>query len=342
MNETGSFSWYDVEGWGVEGKGWTETLRYYDRLPAGAQKTVPEVVWNLSRSATGMAAWFETDASAIHARWRLQSAQLGEANFPVAGFSGLDLYAEDSGKLRWVGAGHLVKDQQPQQCLIEGMAPVRRRFLCYLPARNPVESLEIGVPIGAFFRPIPPRTEKPVVFYGSSIVHGAYASHAGMIHPAILGRRLGVPTVNLGFSGNAKMEIALADLLGELDARVFVLDALPNMDTALVRERALAFVRRLRQARPSTPIVMVEDRPLTNWWIMPARVQSQEEKWRVHREIFQTLAEEGGGPLAYVEGRSLFGTDGDGSLDSSHPSDLGFSRMADALEPALRQAIMKS
>jgi len=339
MTQPEAISWHELPAAQFEGRGWSQTLRPFDRLPARAQQAVPEVVWNLSRSATGMAAWFETDAPAVHARWRLQSAQLGEPNFPVAGFSGLDLYAEDSGRLKWVGAGHLVKDQEPQQCLIEGMAGASRRFLCYLPARNPVEGVEIGVPRGASFRALPPRAEKPLVFYGSSIVHGAYASHAGMIHPAILGRRLGLPTINLGFSGNAKMEIALAELLAELDARVYILDALPNMDLSLVRERAELFIRSLRKAKPATPIVMVEDRPLGNLWIKPSHAPGQEEKWRFHRALFDKLSAEGAGPLFYLEGRNLFGADADGSLDASHPSDLGFFRMADALEPVLRRAL---
>ena len=28
--------WFDVESWGVEGKGWQDTKAYYDRLPAKA------------------------------------------------------------------------------------------------------------------------------------------------------------------------------------------------------------------------------------------------------------------------------------------------------------------
>jgi hypothetical protein len=329
--------WHDIQDWGVEGKGWNDTVKYFDRLPAKAEKTVPEAVWNLSRSATGMAALFETDAPEIHARWKLSSDQIGELNFPASGCSGVDLYTDSGGKWRWVGAGHLVKDRNPEQCLINGMKPVKRRFILYLPLRNPVEKVEIGVPEGAKFRAIPPRPEKPLVFYGTSIVHGAYASHPGMVHPSILGRWLDMPVINLGFSGRARMESSLADLVAELDAKIFILDALPNMDSPMVRERTEKFVRIIRKAHPSTPIVMVEDRPLTNAWIKPVQLAEHKEKWKAYNKVYEKLKKGGMKNLYYIKGLNLFGNDSEGSLDSSHPSDLGFMRMAESLYPLLQK-----
>ncbi len=211
MAETAALTWYDLRDWGVEGQGWTNTVCPYDRLPARAERLVPPQVWDLSRSAIGMCATFETDAPAIHARWQLRSAQLGEANFPVAAFSGLDLYGDNAGTWRWIAAGHQVKDQRPEFCLIDGMEGRPRKYQLYLPLRNPVDHVAIGLPAGARMTPIAPRRERPIVFYGTSIVHGAYASHAGIVHPSILGRRLHQPVMNLGFSGNAKMELALAE-----------------------------------------------------------------------------------------------------------------------------------
>ena len=69
-------AWYDAREWGVEGKGWMETARFFDRLPAKAQGAVPDPVWNLSRHSAGMLVRFETDAPAIHARYSLLNAGL--------------------------------------------------------------------------------------------------------------------------------------------------------------------------------------------------------------------------------------------------------------------------
>jgi lysophospholipase L1-like esterase len=132
------------------------------------------------------------------------------------------------------------------------------------------------------------------------------------------------------------MEPALADLLAELDAAAYVLDTLPNMDRPLVKERAEEFTRSLCRARPGVPVVMVEDRPLTNLWIKPGGLAYQEEKWREFRAIFEKLRGEGLSQLSYVAGRHLLGDDNEASFDSVHPTDLGYLRMADTLEPVLR------
>ena len=57
--------WYNVQDWGVEGKGWTDTQRYFDRLPGKAEGVVRDPVWNLSRDSAGMAVHFRTGAADI-------------------------------------------------------------------------------------------------------------------------------------------------------------------------------------------------------------------------------------------------------------------------------------
>ena len=169
------------------------------------------------------------------------------------GASGLDLYARDpAGKWRWVGVtrpgGKIVRQE-----IIGGLAPGLREYALYLPLYNGVESLSVGVPPNAAFEPLAPRTEKPIVFYGTSITHGASASRPGIVHTAILGRRFDRPVVNLGFSGNGRMDAAVGDLLITIDAAVFVIDCLPNMNDAQVRDRTLPLVNQHRAAHPSTP-----------------------------------------------------------------------------------------
>ena len=92
-----------------------------------------------------------------------------------------------------------------------------------------------------------------------------------MAHAAILGRRLDRPVINLGFSGNGKMEPELAGLLAELDPAAYVLDCLPNMTAAEVEARVEPFVRALRRARPQTPIVLAEDRTYANAALIAAQ-----------------------------------------------------------------------
>ncbi len=329
-------AWYNVQDWGVEGKGWEETEAYYDRLPAKAKGVVRDPVWNLSRHSAGICFHFETDATEISARWVLRSSNLAMPHMPATGVSGLDLYTRgDDGRWHWVGVGRPESGPKVQAKLASGLKPGYRAYRVYLPLYNGVTSVEVGVDPKARFQPVPPRAERPIVFYGTSIVHGGCASRPGMCHPAILGRRLDRPVLNLGFSGNGQMEPEVAALLAELDPCVYVIACLPNMTAPLITERAVPLVETLRRAHPETPIVLVEDRTFTNALFVPENRERCDSRRDAFRKAYARLLAAGVKHLYYVEGENLLGDDGEGTVDSSHPTDLGFMRMADALEPVL-------
>ena len=338
-----SLQWHDVKSWGVEGKGWTETIRTFDRFPSKAEKAIPPAVWNLSRHSAGMLVRFETDAAAIHARWSLLNAGLALPHMPATGVSGLDLYARDEqGRDRWLAVAKPTA-QKMELRLAGGVDPLpggkKRLYTVYLPLYNGTDSLEIGVDPKAAFAPVAPRQEKPIVFYGTSILHGACASRPGMAFPAILGRRFGRPTINLGFSGNGRMEPEVGALLAELDPCLYALDCLPNMSAEQVAERTEPFVRRLRKARPETPILLVEDRTFTSAPFLKASRDAHAARRAAYRKAHEKLLADGVKALAYLEGEALLGDDGEGATDGSHPNDLGMARYADAYEKEMRKLL---
>lgn len=333
--------WHDVTTWGVEGRAWTEMerKRWFDRMPAVADGKVTAAVWNLSRDSAGMMVRFKTDAAAIWADYTLFKEKLNGANMTPIGASGLDLYArDDAGKWRWAGVARPDKKIVKQE-IIGGLAPGLREYAIYLPLYNGVDNLSIGVAPGAKFEKLAPRTDKPIVFYGTSITHGASASRPGMVHTAILGRRFDRSVVNLGFSGNGRMDAAVGELLVKIDAAVYVIDCLPNMSAEAVREKCIPLVKQLRAARPETPIVLVEDRRNSNAWILPKRNQFHTDNHAALRECFDKLKAEGVKGLSYVPGDDLLGSDAEGATDGSHPNDLGFVRQADVMEPVIRAAL---
>ena len=334
-------AWHDVTTWGLEGRalGDMERKRWFDRLPAVADGKVTPAVWNLSRDSAGMMVRFKTDSALIWADYTLFRDRINGVNMTPIGASGLDLYArDDAGKWRWVGVARPEKKAVRVE-LINSLKPGLREYAVYLPLYNGVENLSIGVAPTAKFEALAPRTEKPIVFYGTSITHGASASRPGMVHTAILGRRFDRPVINLGFSGNGRMDAAVGELLVKIDAAVFVIDCLPNMGAAAVREKCIPLVNQLRAAHPQTPIVLVEDRRYTNVWIQPKRDQGHSENHAALRESFEKLKAAGVTGLYYIPGDDLLGADGEGATDGSHPNDLGFVRQADVMEPVLRAAL---
>lgn len=338
---TRPLSWHKPEDWGVEGRLWQDQPRgrWHDRLPASAEGRVPQPVWDLSRHSAGMAVRFRTDATLIRVRYRLTRAELSMPHMPATGASGVDLYARDpAGKWRWVAVAKPTS-QEIDTTLITGIPAGLREWMLYLPIFNGVASMEIGVPGEASFEGLPPRKEKEIVFYGTSITHGACASRPGMTHVAMLGRRLDVPTVNLGFSGNGRMDAAVGHFLAQADPAVFVIDCLPNMSPAQVTERTVPLVTQLRGARPDTPILLVESRRNTESWISPALQKGHDAKHAALKAEYEKLLAVSVKELHYLTGNDLLGDDADACTDGSHPSDLGFYRQADAFEPILRRLL---
>ncbi len=335
-----SWQWRDARALGIEGKGWTDTESVYDRLPGRAEHAVRPDVWNLSRDSAGMSVRFVTEAPTIAARWKLRRSNLAMPHMPATGVSGVDLYVKEQGNWHWLGNGRPEK-QWEEKILVQGLKTGRREYMLYLPLYNGVEELSLGVPAGTTLSIPPPRPagRKPILFYGTSIVQGGCASRPGMAYPAILGRRLDRPIINLGFSGNALSEPEVAQLLAELDPAVYVLDPLPNMAADLVGERLERFVRILRAAHPLTPIVLVEHLEYADGDFVEARRARYADDNAQLREINRRLLKAGQRRLFYVPAAKLMGTDGEATVDGTHPTDLGFVRMADAIEPVLRRAL---
>ncbi len=339
--------WYNVQSLNLEGKGWSETSAYYDRFPAKAEGKVRPEVWGLSRNSAGMATRFITDAPRIHARWTLTSKNLAMPHMPATGVSGLDLYVKsDSGKWRWLANGRPA-DQTNSQQLVAGIpvAEKGREYLLYLPLYNGVSSVEIGIPKANFLAPGPAYDEahaKPIVFYGTSICQGGCASRPGMVHTAILGRWLGRPVINLGFSGNGRMEKEVAELMAELDAAAYVIDCLPNIGAKEVEERTALLVKILRDAHSKTPILLVEDRNYTDGFLLTGKRERNESSQAALRKEFEKLKAAGAEQLYYLEGKDLIGDDGEGTVDSSHPTDLGFLRQAEAFYKVLLPILEKT
>lgn len=334
--------WTDVADWPIEGRAFAERAAPYDRLPAAAEAKVRPPVWRLSRHSAGMALRFTSSARELHVRYRLTSPQLAMYHMPATGVSGVDLYArDDSGTLRWVAVSRPTA-QDVHQKLAADLAEAPeggREFVLYLPLYNGIEKLELGVPDTASLQPLPRRRSKPVVVYGTSIAQGACASRPGMAWPAILSRMLDREVINLGFSGNGRMEAEVGTPLATIDAAAFVVDCLPNMTPEQVQQRAERLVTQLRKARPASDVLLVEDRTFANAWLRPSSQRAHGRRRQALRNAFAALRGRDEGRIHLLAGADLLGTDGEGTTDGSHPNDLGMMRQARHVAAALRKIL---
>jgi hypothetical protein len=252
--------------------------------------------------------------------------------------SGLDLYVRSKKDGRWQWAGNGRPAQKDDNRATVTVPAGKKECLLYLPLYNGVSAVEVGLPKDAFLSKAPPREpayQKPIVFYGTSITQGGCASRPGMVHTAILGRRFERPVINLGFSGSGRMDPAVVELLAELDPAVFVIDCSPNLDAKGIAERTGPLVTTLRKARPDTPILLVEDRVFANAAVNDRARKGVEANHAALKAEYEKLVKAGVKHLHYLHGDRLIGDDGEGTVDGSHPTDLGFLRQADQFAEAL-------
>ena len=191
-------------------------------------------MWNLSHNSAGLIIRFRSNSAKITVRYTVGGA-MNMPHMPSTGVSGVDLYAKNSdGTWLWSAGRFSFGDTVVYQ--YTGIDPKDiyhnhgREYRLYLPLYNSVRWMEIGVPDTSSLSFLPLRAEKPVVVYGTSIAQGGCASRPGMAWTAILGRSLDRPLINLGFSGNGRLEKELTGLLTEVDASLYILDCLPEPD----------------------------------------------------------------------------------------------------------------
>lgn len=323
----------------IEGQAWPDEVKdFYDRLPANAEKNVRKPLWDLSKNSAGLQLHFITDAPEIIVKFTV-AGNLQMPHMPATGVSGVDLYAKDE-KNNWLWAAGRFSFGDTIVYRFTNLSPLKREYFLYLPLYNTVKWMQIAVPKENIFTLLPARKEKPVVVYGTSIAQGACASRPGLAWTNILSRRLDRPVINLGFSGNGRLEPELLDLLTQIDASVYVLDCLPNMTTgymptAELKKRIVNAVIQLRSKKPFTPILFTEHDGYSDGAINPVRYKEYTEANKALNEMFDSLSRRGFQNI-YLLKKEEINQGIETMVDGTHPNDLGMMRYADAYEKKLK------
>lgn len=312
-----------------------ETETRFCRIPSAVAEAVSETVRALYRNTSGGRIRFRTDAKRLYLRARFPgTVSLG--HFAQSGITGLSVYVEKDG--RDVFAGLLTADRQTQ---LEGEADLlsgdMKTVTVYMPLYNDVEQVTIGLDDKAEVLPDTGYAfPKPVVFYGSSITQGGCASRPGSDYAAILSRRLGFDYRNLGFSGGAKGERAMAEYIASLPMRAFVLDYDHNAPSPdeLARTHE-PFFRVVRRAQPELPVVLISKPD-------PDRNEDNRARFAVIRKTYENAVADGDRNVYLIDGSTFFAdavSINDPTVDRVHPTDLGFYLMAQGVEPILKQIL---
>lgn len=315
------------------------TKNIYRRIDTADYRNFSPIIKRLFTNSAGLAVAFSTDSKMIDAKWCNSNSRASVNLTPIAQ-KGLDLYVKIDGKWQFAGVG---KPTAPcsKGTLVKNMKPGMKEFLLYLPLYDSIDSLEIGIEKNATIKPLADPFGKRVLIYGSSILQGAGASRAGMAYPAILARQTGINFINMGLSGNGKMEKEVADLVAKIDAEAFILDCIPNPTPQQIKERTAYLVQTIRKNHPKAPIIVMQSEIRESGYvdmIMGARNTAQNKEITMQVEALQKA---GIKDLYLIKGDDFLGSDHDGTVDGTHPNDLGFGRMVEVIRPQIMTILKK-
>ncbi|MDR0988324.1 MAG: SGNH/GDSL hydrolase family protein [Prevotellaceae bacterium] len=331
--------YHDASVYPLLGKATEATLTRYERLPASYEQISRKPLWDLGRNSAGLAVRFRSNSTQIVARWTVRS-NFGMNHMTATGVKGLDLYCLQEGKWHFAGSGR-PQGRENRSTLVRNMETGEREYLLFLSLYDGVTKLEIGVDsLSTLEQPAVdlPVREKPLVFYGTSILQGGCATRPGMAHTNILERWFNRECINLGFSGNALLDLEIAELMaGVPDPSMFILDFVPNATVEQMRERAVQFYDILRAKHPHTPILFVEDPRFPHARFDQKIALEIKEKNEEVAAVFETLKKRGEKNIYFLSSKDMLGSDGEATVDGVHLTDLGFMRYAELLYPLIKK-----
>ncbi len=203
-----------------------------------------------------------------------------------------------------------------------------------LPRNETVTAFSVEIDDGAVIeRATPYRNARPVAFYGSSITEGGCPTRVGCNYVSLLSMRLNIDVLNYGFSGNARGDLAFADYIITQDPGIFVYDYDHNAPTPeWLEETHALFFRRIREALPDLPIIMLS-RPD---FVCDA---DGEARRAVIKKTYDAAIADGDKLVRYIDGKAMIPEQlrAYTSVDCVHPNDIGFALMADVVTPYLNE-----
>ncbi|HEY9256697.1 SGNH/GDSL hydrolase family protein [Chitinophaga sp.] len=337
----------DKTVYALEGQGWKDGMGlYYDRLPQRAENAVRKDVWNLSRNSAGLSLRFRTDADEIVIRYTVKGTW-NMPHMPTTGVSGVDLYAKSiDGQWQFCAGNYNFSDT-----VVYRFTKLKKQdqhvknvdYTLYLPLYNSVNWLSVSVPEESVFKPVPVRADAPIVVYGTSIAQGGCASRPGMAWTNILERKLDRPVINLGFSGNGRLEKEVVEFLTEIDAGMYVLDCLPNLTGAAfteteLKKRITATVQQLQEKRPGVPVLLTEHDGYTNDATSAESKESYTRVNRILKAVVDSMLTAGVKNISLLTKEEI-GQDLESTVDGIHPSDLGMMNYANAYTKKIKSIL---
>ena len=324
----------------ITGFPWLEENGNFHRLPDKYEDKYGVKLNALRKCASGGAVRFKTDSHLLGVKWELETDTIdGSPRITANTVKGFDFYYGAPTEMYFAGCiNALTQDGVHYRCTKHlSDEKCMREITINFPLYSAVKKMEIGLdPDAVIEMPSPMKYEKPVVFYGSSITQGGCASRPGMNYTALLSRKLGFDQINLGFSGSARGEDFVAEMIADIPMSAFVMDYDHNARTVEhLKATHEEFFKIIRRKNPDLPIIMIS-RPNTD---------ARPKTFGLFRDVilntYGNAVANGDKNVYFIDGETLFGDEDrlECTVDNAHPNDLGFYRMYKTVLPVLKEAL---
>ena len=314
----------------------TDKSPYYrfDHTPYNFSKSVVAH----SKKPAGLYVAFKSNSSSISAIWDVIPMDTRD-NLSFIMQHGLDLYMKVDGKWKYVMAPRIPCKLEPatyKSVIVKNLQAEEKEFLLYFPIWCEMTSLKIGVDNGATIEGTPSPFKHKVVVFGSSITHGAAASRAGLTYTAQMSRNLGIDFVNFGFAGQCRMQAEFLEFLKGCQADAFLFDTFSNPSIKQIYERLEVFVAEMVKAHPGKPLIFLQT-PISET-VDPKKNSQRVKRIDIVSDMMIKLSEQYK-DVHFLDVPNVIGEDG--TIDSTHPNDLGFYRFVQAYQPKIAKILKK-
>lgn len=336
---TSAQKWVDARELAIHGHTQKCEQHPYHRIDHAATNLNKKLA-TMAEEAAGLYVTFKTNSSNISVSWSVVPHRMRD-NMPIIMQRGLDLYTKIDGEWRYVQASRIPCDPaitSYNKLLAKRLPKEEKEFMLYLPGWSEVKSLQIGIDEDASIEGIPSPFRHKVIVYGSSITHGASASRAGMTYTAIMSRNLGIDFVNFGFAGQCMMQPEFLEILQKCEADAFLFDTFSNPSAKVIEARLPKFVEGMVKAHPGKPLIFMQSAIPLETCVDPGKRAKRKLRFDTASRIMKELQKQYK-DVYFLDVPNVTGKDG--SVDNTHPNDLGFHRFVNAYQPKIAKILKK-
>lgn len=331
----------------VYGLGWDACLTNLHRIPAHYEVTLEKVnpkLLHLSRHMSGIQIHFKTTSKYLKITADIKD-YAGLTQMSAASQAGIDCYVGTSmDDLQFYDSFRPNLETKTIDQTVSLQTTKEKLVVLYLPLYAALEHTQLFIEQNSRIQPhFSFLGKKRIAIYGTSITQGGCASRSGLNFTNILSRKMQCEFINLGFSGNAFGEAEIQEIVASLQkVDLFVLDYEANSGTnGKLEETLAAFIRLLRKEHPLTKIAVVSRIKYLFDEVHFDLGKRRNQLKEFQKNLVAQLQQTGDKDVYFVDGSTFYDANyAEYTVDSIHPNDLGFERIANKLEQEFQNILL--